>query len=93
MNQITFDDDIYSGYNDYPTVYSTKDLDQDEVLQEALKTSYAKRSIVSASRNLRGSHQTVLFKIRNYSRNIFFCFFLCLAPILIFINFLFNQKY
>ncbi|XP_043474677.1 intraflagellar transport protein 88 homolog [Leptopilina heterotoma] len=47
MNQITFDDDIYSGYNDYPTVYSTKDLDQDEVLQEALKTSYAKRSITT----------------------------------------------
>lgn len=49
MSQITIDDDIYSGYNDYPSVYSTKDLDQDEVLQEALKTSYAKRTIVSTT--------------------------------------------
>ncbi|XP_014598045.1 PREDICTED: intraflagellar transport protein 88 homolog isoform X3 [Polistes canadensis] len=39
------DDDIYSGYDDYPSVYSTKDLDQDELFQEAVKTSYAKRSI------------------------------------------------
>ncbi|XP_012276571.1 intraflagellar transport protein 88 homolog [Orussus abietinus] len=36
-------DDIYSGYNDYPSVYSTQDLDQDEFFQEALKTTFAKR--------------------------------------------------
>lgn len=41
------DDDIYTGYDDYPSIYSTKDLDQDELFQEAVKTSYAKRSIVS----------------------------------------------
>ena len=48
MTQQIIDDDIYAGYNDYPSVYSTKDLDQDEVFQEAIKTSYSKRSIVSA---------------------------------------------
>lgn len=41
------DDDLYMGYNDYPSIYSTKDLDQDELFQQALQTSYAKRSIVS----------------------------------------------
>ncbi|KAG7213804.1 hypothetical protein KM043_003020 [Ampulex compressa] len=39
------DDDIYAGYNDYPSIYSIKDLEQDELFQEALQTSYAKRSI------------------------------------------------
>ncbi|XP_017791957.1 PREDICTED: intraflagellar transport protein 88 homolog [Habropoda laboriosa] len=38
-------DDIYDGYNDYPSIYSIKDLEQDELFQEALSTSYAKRSI------------------------------------------------
>lgn len=46
MSVIT-EDDIYSGYDDYPSVYNAKDLDQDEFFQEALKTNYAKRSIVS----------------------------------------------
>ncbi|XP_015589688.1 intraflagellar transport protein 88 homolog [Cephus cinctus] len=41
------DDDIYTGYNDYPSMFSTKDLDQDELFQEALKTSYAKRPIIT----------------------------------------------
>ena len=45
--QSLINDDIYTGYNDYPSIYSTKDLDQDELFQEALQTSYAKRSIVS----------------------------------------------
>ena len=39
------DDDIYDGYNDYPSVYSIKDLEQDELFHEALNTSYVKRSI------------------------------------------------
>jgi len=39
------EDDIYTGYNDYSSVY--KDLEQDELFQEVIKTSYGKRSIVS----------------------------------------------
>lgn len=39
------EDDIYSGYDDYSSVY--KDLEQDELFQEVIKTSYGKRSIVS----------------------------------------------
>lgn len=39
------EDDIYMGYDDYPSVY--KDLEQDELFQEVIKTSYGKRSIVS----------------------------------------------
>lgn len=41
------EDDIYAGYNDYSSVY--KDLEQDELFQEVIKTSYGKRSIVSMS--------------------------------------------
>ncbi|XP_072754911.1 intraflagellar transport protein 88 homolog isoform X2 [Anoplolepis gracilipes] len=37
------EDDIYSGYNDYSSVY--KDLEQDELFQEVIKTSYGKRTI------------------------------------------------
>lgn len=47
MNNVRIDDDIYDGYNDYPSIYSIKDLEQDELLQETLHTSYAKRLIVS----------------------------------------------
>jgi len=41
------EDDIYTGYNDYPSVYDIKDLEQDELFQEVIRTSYGKRSIVS----------------------------------------------
>lgn len=41
------EDDIYAGYNDYPSVYNIKELEQDELFQEVIKTSYAKRSLVS----------------------------------------------
>lgn len=41
------EDDIYAGYNDYPSIYNIKDLEQDELFQEALKTSYGKRSLVN----------------------------------------------
>lgn len=38
------EDDIYSGYNDYQSaLFSTKDLEKDEVFQQALKSSYGKR--------------------------------------------------
>lgn len=40
------DDELYVGYNDFPTVYDTKHLDEDEVYQEAIKSSYGKRGIV-----------------------------------------------
>ncbi|XP_043580378.1 intraflagellar transport protein 88 homolog isoform X2 [Bombus pyrosoma] len=45
MSNVQIDDDIYDGYNDYPSIYSIKDLEQDELIQETLHTSYAKRSI------------------------------------------------
>lgn len=44
---ITYDDDLYSGYNEYPTALSTKDLENDEIVQEALRSRYGKRPIVS----------------------------------------------
>ncbi|XP_016915277.1 intraflagellar transport protein 88 homolog [Apis cerana] len=45
MANIQIDDDIYDGYNDYPSIYSIKDFEQDELFQETLNTSYAKRLI------------------------------------------------
>lgn len=47
MANVQIDDDIYDGYNDYPSIYSIKDFEQDELFQETLNTSYAKRLIVS----------------------------------------------
>ncbi|XP_015519065.1 intraflagellar transport protein 88 homolog isoform X2 [Neodiprion pinetum] len=47
MTTLIHDDDIYSGYNDYPSLFSTKDLDQDELYQDAIKASYAKRPIIT----------------------------------------------
>lgn len=47
MSTAEVEDDIYAGYNDYPSVYNIKDLEQDELFQEVIKTSYGKRSIVS----------------------------------------------
>lgn len=47
MAAAVVDDDIYAGYNNYPSVYNIKDLEQDELFQEVIKTSYGKRSIVS----------------------------------------------
>lgn len=44
MANAQIDDDIYDGYNDYPSIYSIKDLEQDELFQEALST---RRLIVS----------------------------------------------
>jgi hypothetical protein len=40
-------DDLYSGYNEYPSALSTKDLEQDEIFQQALRTSYGRRPMVS----------------------------------------------
>lgn len=45
MSTAEVEDDIYAGYNDYPSVYNIKDLEEDELFQEAIKTSYGKRSI------------------------------------------------
>ena len=39
--------DIYSGYNDYSTAYSASEIDQDDYLRDALRTSYGARAIVS----------------------------------------------
>ncbi|KAG5331020.1 IFT88 protein, partial [Acromyrmex charruanus] len=45
MSATEMEDDIYAGYNDYPAVYNIKDLEQDELFQEVVRTSYGKRSI------------------------------------------------
>ncbi|XP_076226505.1 intraflagellar transport protein 88-like protein nompB isoform X2 [Nomia melanderi] len=45
MSTTQMNDDIYDGYNDYPSVYSIKDLEQDEFFHEALSTSYGRRSL------------------------------------------------
>lgn len=45
ITQPDIDDDIYDGYNEYPSVYSTQDLDQDLVFQEAVQMSNIKRNI------------------------------------------------
>ncbi|XP_071442455.1 intraflagellar transport protein 88 homolog [Hetaerina americana] len=37
------EDDLYSGFNEYPSVFSTNDLQEDEEFQEAVRTSYEKR--------------------------------------------------
>lgn len=39
------EDDIYAGYNDYPSVY--KELEEDELFQEVIKTSYGNKTMVS----------------------------------------------
>jgi len=51
MSTMEVEDDIYTGYNDYPSVYDIKDLEQDELFQEVIRTSYGKRSIVSTISN------------------------------------------
>lgn len=48
VTQLDVEDDIYAGYNDYPSVYSTQDLDQDLVFQEAVQMSNIKRNIVTS---------------------------------------------
>lgn len=38
------EEDLYSGFNDFPSaLFNTKDLDQDEYVQMALRSSYSKR--------------------------------------------------
>ena len=43
----TEEDDLYSGYNEYPSAFNTKDLEHDEVFQQAIRTSYGRRPVVS----------------------------------------------
>ncbi|CAB0003971.1 unnamed protein product, partial [Nesidiocoris tenuis] len=38
------DDELYSGYDDYHPAFNTKNINEDEYLQEALKSSYGKRT-------------------------------------------------
>ncbi|XP_014262316.1 intraflagellar transport protein 88 homolog [Cimex lectularius] len=38
------EDELYSGYDDYHPAFNTKNIDQDEYLQDALKSSYGKRT-------------------------------------------------
>ncbi|XP_046662964.1 intraflagellar transport protein 88 homolog [Homalodisca vitripennis] len=38
------EEDLYSGFNDFPSaLFNTKNLDQDEFVQMALRSSYSKR--------------------------------------------------
>lgn len=45
--QAVIDEDLYGGYNDYPSIYNTKDLDEDAVFQEAVQMSNFRKNIVS----------------------------------------------
>lgn len=41
------EDDLYSGYNEYPTIFDVKDLEKDEIFQAALlKSSHGKKNLV-----------------------------------------------
>nr|CAD7458130.1 unnamed protein product [Timema tahoe] len=42
------DDDLYSGYNEYPSAFSTKDLQQDQVFQQAVRSSYGRRPTMTS---------------------------------------------
>ncbi|XP_039276818.1 intraflagellar transport protein 88 homolog [Nilaparvata lugens] len=44
------EDDLYSGFNEYPSTFSTKDIEKDEILQQALRSSYGKRIGVFTSK-------------------------------------------
>lgn len=72
MSAAEVEDDIYAGYNDYPSVYNIKDLEQDELFQEVIKTSYGKRSIVSLTigRSISNTAETPIFILRK--RNIYY---------------------
>ncbi|XP_033336252.2 intraflagellar transport protein 88-like protein nompB [Megalopta genalis] len=48
LTAMQMNDDIYDGYNNYPTVYNIKDFEQDEYFHEALNTSYGRRSLFTA---------------------------------------------
>ena len=42
------DNDLYSGYNEYPSSFDIRDLDKDELFQEALlKSSHGRKNLVS----------------------------------------------
>lgn len=41
-------DDLYSGYNEYPSALSTKDLEDDEIFQQALRTSYGRKPVLTS---------------------------------------------
>lgn len=52
MNRVeqlkTVEDDIYSGYNEYPSTFDIKDLENDEIFQAALlKSSHGRKNLVS----------------------------------------------
>jgi hypothetical protein len=38
------DEDLYSGYNEYDSAFETKNIENDEFLQEALRTSHGRRT-------------------------------------------------
>lgn len=43
-------DDLYSGYNEYPATFDVRDLENDEIFQAAsLQSSHGKKSLVNIS--------------------------------------------
>ncbi|XP_011303596.1 intraflagellar transport protein 88 homolog [Fopius arisanus] len=47
IRQGGIDEDLYGGYNDYPSIYNTKDLGDDAVFQEAVQMSNYRRNIMT----------------------------------------------
>ena len=44
VKQVANEDDLYSGYNEYDSAFETKNIENDEFLQEALRTSHGRRT-------------------------------------------------
>ncbi|XP_015121863.1 intraflagellar transport protein 88 homolog, partial [Diachasma alloeum] len=45
--QAGIDEDLYGGYNDYPSIYNTEDLGEDSVFQEAVQMSNYRKNIIT----------------------------------------------
>lgn len=42
------EDDLYSGYNEYPTTFDVRDIETDEIFRAALlESSHGKKNVVS----------------------------------------------
>jgi hypothetical protein len=46
-SRLALSDDLYSGYNEYPSALSTEDLVRGKIFQDALRSSYGRRPVVS----------------------------------------------
>lgn len=70
-------DDLYSGFNEFPSaLFNTKDLEQDEFLQQALRSSYGKRTGAVSTKYCKFSHSStlpILFYFLKHLAQLFLC--------------------